>query len=69
MWLLRRKATVPAVEAELLPPATTPVRRIEITVDRHWIVRAAGTGPDNAIDVEPAGSTGTEARLEKPPDG
>jgi len=39
MWLLRRKARTPESEPDVLPPATVPMRRIEITVERHSISR------------------------------
>ena len=56
MWLLRRKARTPEREPGVLPPAIVPMRRIEITVERHSISRILrstdGAGFPTAAPVE-----------------
>jgi len=60
MWFLRRKSRNTELEPELLPPATGPMRRIEITVERQWISKVAGApapGVAPAVGREPQLST------------
>ncbi len=54
MWLLRRKTEVPKAGGEVLPSSTGPMRRIEITVERHSIARLSlTTAPEPEETVEP----------------
>jgi len=56
MWLLRRKARTPEAEAEILPPATGPMRRIEITVERQWISKIPDDSMPEATGPQPSGT-------------
>jgi hypothetical protein len=68
MWLLRRKTAVSETSGEVLPAATGPMRRIEITVERHWVTRLVRG--DGAEPIEGEGSApDPEFRLPRPPDG
>jgi hypothetical protein len=51
MWLLRRKSSQREAVAEVLPPAAGPMRRIEITVERHWVSRLASAATENGAEV------------------
>jgi hypothetical protein len=64
MWFLRRKTAVPEASGEALPPASTPMRRIEITVERHSITRLS-----HSNGAEPAEITEPQLGLPAPPDG
>jgi len=68
MWLLRRKRAVLETSGEVLPPATGPMRRIEIRSsgtrltrlvpsESIWPVEGEGPAPDSDL------------RLPRPPDG
>ena len=63
MWLLWRKAEVPKANGEILPASTGPMRRIEITVERHSIKRFSPI--DGTVPAEVAKP---ETGLQKPPD-
>jgi len=66
MWLLRRKTPLTEKAGEVLPPSAGPMRRIEITVERHSISRVSQGGSNavaKAAGVEP--EPGPE--LVKPP--
>ena len=54
MWLLRRKTREPESIPEVLPPASGPMRRVEITVERRWMARLSPNS-DNGT-AEPADS-------------
>ncbi len=56
MWLLRRKARTPETAAEILPPETGPMRRIEITVERQWISKMADGSMPEPIHPRPSGT-------------
>jgi hypothetical protein len=68
MWLLRRKTAVSETSGEVLPAATGPMRRIEITVERHSVTRLV---PSESIwPVEGEGpAPDSDLRLPRPPDG
>jgi len=66
MWLLRRKATPEENAGDVLPPVAAPMRRIEITVERHSISRlVSGTVSDETV---PDTSWTAKKALNKPPD-
>ncbi len=66
MWLLRSKTAVPEASGEVPPPAVVPVRRIEITVERHSITRLSRSDAAAPEETpEPEFQTG----LPQPPDG
>ncbi len=56
MWLLRRKARTPETAAEILPPETGPMRRIEITVERQWISKRSDGSMPEPIHPQPSGT-------------
>jgi hypothetical protein len=64
MWFLRRKTAVPEASGEALPPAVTPMRRIEITVERHSVTRLSRSN-----GAEPSETAETQSALPAPPDG
>jgi hypothetical protein len=64
MWLLRHKAPIPKTEPEVLPPATAPTRRIEITVERRSITRLSRSN-----GAEPAQTAEPQLEQPAPPDG
>jgi len=47
-----------------LPPASTPMRRIEITVERHSVTRLSRSN-----GAEPSETAETQSALPAPPDG
>ena len=64
MWFQRRKPAIPEPSADVLPPAATPTRRIEITVERHSITRLSrSNGSEQPRTAE------NQLELPVPPDG
>jgi hypothetical protein len=47
MWLLRRWMRNPESTPEVLSPASPSVRRVEITVDRHWVTHVPVPAPES----------------------
>jgi hypothetical protein len=67
MWLLRRKTAVSETSGEVLPAATGPMRRIEITVERRWISRVSRSVPEDGAEAADGGEQ--TLGLAKSPDG
>jgi len=68
MWLLRRKTTDTKAAGEVLPPLSGPMRRIEITVERHWVTRQV-RGEDAGSAKEQTSGPEAAPALSAPPDG
>jgi hypothetical protein len=68
MWLLRRKTVDTKAGGEVLPPSAGPMRRIEITVERHWVTRLVRGGDAGPVVKEAAGME-VGPVLPAPPDG
>ncbi|MGD0737679.1 MAG: hypothetical protein ABR976_21305 [Terracidiphilus sp.] len=64
MWWLKRKKAIPKASDEVQPPVVTPMRRIEITVERHSITRFSRSNT-----ADPAEITEPQPQLPAPPDG
>lgn len=68
MWLLRRKTADTKAVGEVLPASVGPMRRIEITVERHWVTRLV-RGGDAGQGVKEAAGMEVGPVLPAPPDG
>jgi hypothetical protein len=56
MWLLRRKTASSETSGGMLPPSTSPMRRIEITVERQTVTRlsrGSGSVPEETVEPQP----------------
>ncbi len=68
MWLLRRKTADTKAGSEVLPPLSGPMRRIEITVERHSVTRLVRSEDAGQVVKEAAGME-VGPVLPVPPDG
>ena len=67
MWLLKRLAKRFQRVPEVLPPATAPTRRIEITVDRVWLEKTTRPVRGPVEDAVQDHGLDTETLAPKPP--